>query len=182
MIEPIITSRLVIRELTENDFTHIRLYAQDMDAYRFMLLWLETDEKIRAFIDNALSQAASETRREYLLSVETIDGKEFIGNCCIEVDPVSGSTAEIGYWLVRSCWKNGYAAEISRALVHYGFTHLGFHRIYAKCDELNTASASVLEKIGMRYEGTLREHIWLRDHWRSSRYYGILKDEFDETI
>jgi RimJ/RimL family protein N-acetyltransferase len=36
----------------------------------------------------------------------------------------------------------------------------------------------VLEKGGLRYEGTIREHVWLRDHWRSSRYYGMLKEEY----
>jgi [ribosomal protein S5]-alanine N-acetyltransferase len=178
MIEPVITTRLVIREISLNDHAHIRSYAKDQDAYRYMMLWLDTDEKIQAFIENAHTQSLSDQRKEYYLSIEAVDTGEFIGNCCIDIDHDSTTTAEIGYWLVRSCWGKGYATETARALVHYGFTKLGFHRIYAKCDDLNTASASVLEKTGMKYEGTLREHLWLRDHWRSSRYYGILKDEF----
>jgi RimJ/RimL family protein N-acetyltransferase len=36
----------------------------------------------------------------------------------------------------------------------------------------------VLEKFGLTYEGTHREHVWLRDHWRSTRYYGMLADEY----
>ncbi|MDO9034111.1 MAG: GNAT family protein, partial [Methanoregula sp.] len=60
----------------------------------------------------------------------------------------------------------------------FGFGRLSLHRIYGKCDELNHASARVLEKGGLRYEGTLREHVWLRDHWRSTRYYGMLAGEY----
>ncbi|MDO9324368.1 MAG: GNAT family protein, partial [Methanoregula sp.] len=55
---------------------------------------------------------------------------------------------------------------------------LALHRVYGKCDELNLASAHVMEKCGLRFEGTLREHVWLRDHWRSTRYYGMLAGEY----
>ena len=63
-------------------------------------------------------------------------------------------------------------------MLELGFRRLGFHRIWGKCHVLNAQSAKVLEKLGMTYEGTLREHVWLRDHFRSSRLYGMLKSEY----
>jgi RimJ/RimL family protein N-acetyltransferase len=62
-----------------------------------------------------------------------------------------------------------------------GFLRLGFHRVWGKCHTQNLASAKVMEKLGMTYEGTLREHVWLRDHFRSSRIYGMLQDEYRAT-
>ena len=50
-------------------------------------------------------------------------------------------------------WKNGYASEILRALLAFGFTTLGLHRVYGKCDDLNTASAHALEKGGLVVRG-----------------------------
>jgi len=96
----------------------------------------------------------------------------------LEIDPELKSTAEIGYVLLPEYWNAGYASEILRALLAFGFGELSLHRVYGKCDELNLASAHVMEKCGLVYEGTLREHVWLRDHWRSSRYYGMLAGEY----
>jgi RimJ/RimL family protein N-acetyltransferase len=72
------------------------------------------------------------------------------------------------------------ALEAASALVGFGFDTLGLHRVWGKCDTLNSGSARVLEKLGMRLEGTTREHVWLHDHWRSSHEYGILDREWRE--
>ena len=61
----------------------------------------------------------------------------------------------------------GYAVEASRELLRFGFLELKMHRIWAKCHIENKASAKVMAKSGMVYEGTIREHIWLRDHYRT---------------
>jgi len=52
---------------------------------------------------------------------------------------------------------HGYATEAARAIVAFGFDTLGLHRIAATCVADNAASAHVLEKIGFRREGRLRE-------------------------
>ena len=66
----------------------------------------------------------------------------------------------------------GYATESSAAMLELGFRRLGFHRVWGKCHTQNPASAKVMEKLGMTYEGTLR------DHFRSSRIYGMLHGEY----
>ena len=50
--------------------------------------------------------------------------------------------------------------------------------VWGKCHAQNVASAKVMEKLGMVCEGTLREHVWLRDHFRSSRIYGMLEEGY----
>ena len=45
--------------------------------------------------------------------------------------------------------------------LEFGFTTLPLHRVYGKCDELNHASVRVMERCGLKYEGTIREHVWL---------------------
>ena len=54
----------------------------------------------------------------------------------------------------------------------------GLHRIFATCDVRNLASANVLEKVGMRREGRLREDKCVRGQWRDSYVYGILEHEW----
>ena len=94
------------------------------------------------------------------------------------VEPDSPSSAELGYWFLREAWGKGYATESSAAMLELGFRRLGFHRVWGKCHAYNVASAKVMEKLGMTCEGTLREHVWLRDHFRSSRIYGMLEGEY----
>lgn len=115
---------------------------------------------------------------DYVLAVRIPGTGAFAGFVMLEIDPEQTSTAEVGCVLLPDYWKNGYASEILRALLAFGFETLSLHRVYGKCDELNLASAHVMEKCGLVYEGKIREHVWLRDHWRSTRYYGMLAGEY----
>ena len=63
------------------------------------------------------------------------------------------------------------------AIVEFGFSKLGLHRIFGTCDPANTASVRLLEKVGMQREGHLREHKWGKGKWRDSFLYAILEQE-----
>jgi RimJ/RimL family protein N-acetyltransferase len=146
---------------------------------KYVLIWLENDEQIEGFLQHAIEEShRAEDRMDYVLAVRIPGTGAFAGFVMLEIDPEQTSTAEVGCVLLPEFWKNGFASEILRALLAFGFEELSLHRVYGKCDELNLASAHVMEKCGLAYEGTLREHVWLRDHWRSTRYYGILSREY----
>lgn len=74
---------------------------------------------------------------------------------------------EIGYLLVRHHWGCGYAREAVARLVDLLFDEEGAHRIFADTDPDNAASIALLERLGFRREGVLREewetHIGVRD-------------------
>ena len=67
--------------------------------------------------------------------------------------------AELGYWIGEPYWGCGYATEAAGAMLDFAFDRLGLHRVEAQYLVRNPASRRVLEKIGMRHEGTRREHI-----------------------
>ena len=85
--------------------------------------------------------------------------------------------AEIGYWIGKPYWGQGYATEAARALVEYGFERLGLHRIYAYHFTRNPASGKVLQKIGMRHEGHRRQHDKKWGRYEDEELYGMLKDD-----
>ena len=62
--------------------------------------------------------------------------------------------AEIGWSLAPEARGKGIGTEAAEALLKLGFEDLGFHRIDAKLDALNTASAALCERLGMRLEST----------------------------
>jgi len=86
--------------------------------------------------------------------------------------------AEIGYWIGKPFWGRGYATEATGAIIRFGFEELKLNRIYAGCFSRNAASARVMMKNGMTYEGTLRQHVRKWDEFVDVVYYAILRDEW----
>jgi [ribosomal protein S5]-alanine N-acetyltransferase len=87
--------------------------------------------------------------------------------------------ADIGYELNPKHWNNGFATEAASAIADFGFSHFGVHRIWADCIAENTGSAHVLEKLGMKLEGRLREHKYFKGRWWDTLMYAILADEWE---
>ena len=178
MVFSLATERLVLEDLNGEDLDNIRRIARDRGLMKYVLIWLENDEQVAGFLQHAIDEAGQENRMEYVLAARMKETNAFAGLTFIEIDRELKSTAEVGIVLLPEFCNAGYGSEILRAYLAFGFETLGMHRVYGKCDELNRASALLMEKCGLTYEGTLREHVWLRDHWRSTRYYGMLAGEY----
>jgi RimJ/RimL family protein N-acetyltransferase len=73
---------------------------------------------------------------------------------------------------------NGYATEASRALLDLAFGPLDWHRVVARIEARNTASAAVLERLGMRREAYLRENEWFKGGWSNEADYAVLASEW----
>lgn len=174
MVFSLTTERLILEDLNGQDLASLQQLSRDPRVMRYVLIWLENDEQVAGFLQHAIEESQRADRMGYVLAIRIPETGEFAGFAMLEIDPDQTSTAEVGCILLPDYWKYGFASEILRALLAFGFGKLSLHRVYGKCDELNIASAHVMEKCGLQYEGTLREHVWLRDHWRSTRYYGML--------
>ena len=87
--------------------------------------------------------------------------------------------ADIGYELNPKYWNNGYATEAASAIVDFGFGQFGVHRIWADCIAENIGSAHVLEKLGMKLEGRLREHKYFKGRWWDTLMYAVLANEWE---
>lgn len=86
--------------------------------------------------------------------------------------------AELGYWVGKPYWGNGYCTEAAREVLDYGFQVLDLHRIYARHLARNPASGRVMIKIGMQYEGCMRQHVLKWDAFEDLKIYGILRSEY----
>jgi ribosomal-protein-alanine N-acetyltransferase len=86
--------------------------------------------------------------------------------------------AEIGYELHPDYWGQGLMGEALGAMLAYGFEELALHRIEANPLSGNTGSQHLLEKLGFRLEGTLRQRHYFRGAFLDQLYYGLLRDEW----
>ena len=89
--------------------------------------------------------------------------------------------AELGYWVGKPFWKQGYCTEAARTVVRYGFEALGLNRIYACHLRRNPASGRVLQKLGMVSEGCQREAVVKWNRFEDLEYYGLLRRDFIEA-
>ena len=102
---------------------------------------------------------------------------DLIGSIGLTIDQ-EHERAELGYWIGKPYWGNGYCTEAGKAVIRYGFNDFNLNRIHAQYLNRNPASGRVLEKLGMRYEGYLRQYIKKCGKFEDSKIYSILKDEY----
>ena len=84
---------------------------------------------------------------------------------------------EMGYWIGKPYWGQGYATEAASAVLRFGFEALALHRIHAHHMTANPASGTVLKRLGMHHEGTLRHHTLKWGEFHDIECYGILAEE-----
>lgn len=170
------TERLICRDFQLEDFEAIHDYACRMEVVRYMLWGPNTIEETKVFMKESIDAVHKKPRRRYELAILDKESGQVLGAVALYV--MGHQTGEIGYSIRPKYWGMGYATEASKGLIQYGFEALKLHRIQATCDVRNKASAHVLNKSGMTKEGVMRDHMLLRDGWRSSFLFSILKKEF----
>ena len=116
-----------------------------------------------------------------VFAVTEENGGAMVGAIGVRVDRAHGH-GEIGYWIGRPFWGCGYATAALRLMSAYCFTVLNLHRIYAHHMARNPASGRVMQKVGMRREGTLREHIVKTGVHEDAVLYGLLRSEFEGAV
>lgn len=90
----------------------------------------------------------------------------------------TNASAELGYWIGVPYWSLGYATEAARAVVGFGF-ELAMHRMHARHFTRNPASGRVMQKLGMKFEGVLRESARKWGRFEDVAVYGILDREWE---
>jgi RimJ/RimL family protein N-acetyltransferase len=151
-------------------------YAQDPAVTRY-LSWRthRQADTVKALLREALEAQKSGSRYLWVITVKEAD--RAVG--MIEAR-VRGHRLNLGYVLARRYWGNGYMAEALRPLVDWALGQDEIYRVWASCDVENTASARVLEKIGMQREGILRRwfvHPNIGQAPRDCYSYSLVKDD-----
>lgn len=116
------------------------------------------------------------TRHEMATFAITEPEAGLIGAISLRIE-LAHRRAELGYWIGVPYWGQGYATEAVRALITFGFGKLSLQRIYAQHFTRNPASGRVMERAGMRLEGTLRQHFFRWDQSEDVAVWGLLRTE-----
>lgn len=154
----ILTERLLLRPPALADAEQIfERYGQDAMVSRYMS-WIphrSVDDTV-AFLTRVVNDNGD--GRSYVFLIFARQSAELLGSVGGAIEK---HRMQFGYCLARDAWNRGYATEAARAFVAAALEIPGLWRLQAFCDVENTASARVLEKIGLEREGTLRRYMVL---------------------
>lgn len=175
------TDRLLLRKLQLDDKKDIFEYASDPLVCKYTTWSVhESIEESKNFLISVIKDY-----NNHLIAPWGIVDKEdnkLIGTCGFVNWIVDDDRAEIGYALSRKYWGKGYMTEAVRAVIAFGFSTMNLNRIEARCKIENIPSAKVMEKVGMKFEGILREHLFVKGIYHDLKMYSILRREWVELL
>jgi ribosomal-protein-alanine N-acetyltransferase len=172
------TPRLLLREFVLEDWAAVLAYQSD-PHYLHYYPWTERSEAdAQAFVQRFVDWQTEEPRFRFQLALTLCHDGRLVGNCGLRLAEAGAREAVVGYEISPAYWGRGYATEAAWAMLRFGFEELGLHRIWSHAITENIASQRVLQKLGMRYEGRLREKDWYKGRWWDSVIYAILEHEW----
>lgn len=175
------TRRLILREFVTEDWRPVLSYQSDPRYLRYYEWEGRAEADVRAFAQRFVDWQVVEPRLRYQLAVALARDGRLIGTCGVRLEQAGALVGESGYEIAPTYWGLGYATEAARRIVSFGLEELGLHRIWAHTVSENIRSRRVMEKLGMCYEGRLREHRRFKGRWWDTVIYGILGREWQEA-
>jgi [ribosomal protein S5]-alanine N-acetyltransferase len=172
------TNRLILRELSEEDYEDIHEFKSDQKVVKYLTWGPNSREQTLHSLKKQIAFQNEENRQIYVLAVVIKNTKKVIGNALFMVRDQDFITAEIGYFINSNYWKQGYGIEIVNGLLYLGFNTMDIHRIYAVCDAENAGSVNLLRRIGFRQEGHFIKNLKVKGQWRDHFLFAMLKEEF----
>ena len=178
---PLETTRLILRPFEDADDTVLSAYRSDPEVARYQGFEAPFSlEQAQKFIEEMKSILPGTPGEWYQIAMQLNSTGQVIGDCAFHVMSSNPKQAYIGITLARAYHHQGYAQEGIQRLLEYLFTGLNLHRVVGECDVENTASAQLMERLGMRREGHFIENGWYKGAWCSEYSYAMLQREWKE--
>lgn len=86
----------------------------------------------------------------------------------------------VGYWVRGDMVKKNFATEATAVLLFYLFEKLRLHRVYIQAATGNDASNRVIQKLGFKLEGLLRENERVKQNFLDHNIYGMTEGDFSD--
>jgi [ribosomal protein S5]-alanine N-acetyltransferase len=143
------TKRLQIRLYQESDHDDLIKLFTDKDVMKFVDTGVFSNEKAESLWKKLFENFYAKGLKT-IYGVFAIEDNRYIGHTAIRPRPTKTDEWEISYILKKDEWKKGFATEIAKKLVQFGFDELKLNAVFATVDTDNFASIHILEKIGMK--------------------------------
>lgn len=172
------TERLILRKFKPSDSEYMfKNWATDSEVCKF-LSWnphsglSETEQVVENWINTYMYD------NYYNWAIELKEIGEIIGQISIMNLNEAYYSCEVAYNIGRIFWGKEIMSEALRAVIIYMIKDIGINRLEAKHDTKNPASGRVMQKSGMKYEGTMRQvKINKHGYFYDLAIYSVLKSD-----
>jgi RimJ/RimL family protein N-acetyltransferase len=176
---PVATARLDLRPLTHADVDEALTYRGRADVCRYLPFEPMTPEVLRGRLDTDLGRQRIEEEGESLtLGARVRDTGRLIGDVVLFFRSRAHAGGEIGYVFHPDVAGRGYAGEACAALLGLAFDGLELHRVIARLDARNAASARLAARLGMRREAHFVRNELFKGEWSDELVFAILAEEW----
>jgi len=182
MSDELVTERLVLRALRQDDAETMFAYRSDPEIMRYQGWDPESLADVHEFIAEQAGYAAYApgSWRQFAIALRA-DGT-MIGDCAVHVPADKPEQAEFGITLAPAFQRRGYASEALRALLRLAFETLGKHRAFASVDPRNAPSIALFARAGFRKEAHHVESLWLMGEWVDDVIFALLAREWRAQV
>jgi RimJ/RimL family protein N-acetyltransferase len=174
---PIRTDRLVLRRFEGRDLDAFHAYHSLAETARFLPGPAKSYTKSMEYVGKYANFVYEKEGDWLSLAIEAKDEPGLLGEVVLKWLPGRGQ-AEIGWSTAPQARGKGYATEAAAAVLDLGFGELGLRRIEARLDELNTASAALCQRLGMRLEARHVDKWFYKGQWATELVYAVLAHEW----
>lgn len=175
------TNRLKLRQFKVDDVDSMYTYTSNPNVAKYCS-WpvYQTIEEAQKYIQFILTCYEKQVLAPW--AIEIVETGEMIG----AIDFVSWSdmheNVEVGYVIAEEHWGKGYVTEAFSKLIQIAFEEINVHRLTAKCCSVNQASASVMKKNGLFFEGKTRESFYKDQQFYDMDHYGMVRNDYFARI
>jgi RimJ/RimL family protein N-acetyltransferase len=181
-VYPVRTARLLLRPLSTGDAAALLAYRSLPEVCRYVPFDPMSASDVTARLGGVWSRQTLDQEGDALiLGAELAHAGLVIGDVMLRWVSAEHACGEIGYVFNPAHAGLGYAAEASHAVLHLAFDDLKLHRVMARLDARNTASARLAARLGMRQEAHLIENEWFKGQWTDEFDFAILVQEWQSV-
>lgn len=166
---------VVLRDIRLSDVDDVYAIVGDQRVTQWLSFNNRNHAETASMIEGIITRARQSPRTEYYLGIADVESDRILGFARLGFSGVKA--AKLGYAMSPPHQGKGLATLAVGALIRYGFCSLDLHRITAAVGPANTASTSVLHRLGFRSEGRLRDHVFTNGEWRDSLLFSLLETD-----
>lgn len=176
---PIQTERLVLRPFEEGDIEALYAMQSDEEVVRYLYHDARSLDEVRAALERKIAAVSIAGEGDGVGAAAILrDTGELVADLSLWCVSEGHAQGELGFVVHPAHQRRGYATEAARPMLDFAFDTVGLHRMVGRTEARNTASARVLEKLGMRREAHFIENEWVKGEWQSELVYAILAEEW----
>ncbi|GGQ59477.1 GNAT family N-acetyltransferase [Couchioplanes azureus] len=176
---PVRTERLLLRPLTEGDVDSLLAYRSIPELCRYVPFEPQDRDVVLDRLAGPWARTAlTDEGQSLTLGAELAETGQLVGDVVLFWHSRLHRGGEIGYILDPRFGGRGYATEAASALLRLAFEELGLHRVVARIDERNEASAAVARRLGMRQEARLVHNEFFKGEWSTELDFAMLAAEW----